>query len=48
MHLDSGAVGRFAHPRIQILAFPGFEEEHIVAVVELSELVQLVQFRLGV
>jgi hypothetical protein len=48
MHLDGWTVGCFAHPRIQILAFPGFEEENIVAVVELSELVQLVQLGLGV
>lgn len=35
MHLDRRAVGRFAHPEIQILALARLEEEYIVAVVEL-------------
>jgi hypothetical protein len=48
MHLDRRAVRRFAHPCIQILAFSGLEEEDVVAVVEFSELVQLVELRLGV
>lgn len=33
VHLDGGAIGSFAHPGIQILAFSCLEEEHVVAVV---------------
>jgi hypothetical protein len=48
MHLDSGTIWRFTHPRVEILSFPGFKEEHIVAVVQFSKLVQLVELGLGV
>jgi hypothetical protein len=34
MHLDGGSVWRLAHPAVQILAFPGLEEEDVVTVVE--------------
>ena len=34
MHLDGRSIGCFAHPYIEILALPRFEEEHVVAVVE--------------
>ena len=34
VHLDRGAVGRLAHPAVEVLALAGLEEEDIVAVVE--------------
>jgi hypothetical protein len=37
------AVGRFGEPQVQVLAFAGFEEEDVVAVVEVGEFVQLGQ-----
>jgi hypothetical protein len=43
MKLDSRAIGHFAQPYIQILALPGFEEKNVVAVVELSQLIELAQ-----
>ena len=39
MQLYGGAVGRFAHPDVEVFAFAGFEEEHVVAVVEVGEFV---------
>lgn len=45
VHLDSWAVGGFAHPYVEVLAFAGFEEENIIAVVEFGQFVELVQFR---
>jgi hypothetical protein len=48
MHLDRRSIWGFAHPRIQVLALASLEEEHIVAVIEFGELVELVQFCLGV
>jgi hypothetical protein len=34
VHLDGRAIRGLAHPDIKIFPFPGFEEEHIVAIVE--------------
>jgi hypothetical protein len=34
VHFHSRAIGGLAHPTVQVLAFPCFEEKHIVAVVE--------------
>lgn len=48
MELDGRPVRDFAKPNIQILALPCLEEEHVVAVVELGQLVQFVQLCLGV
>ena len=48
VHLDGGSIGRLAHPQIEILRLPGFEEEHIVAVVQIRQLVELIQLRLRV
>jgi hypothetical protein len=48
VHLDGGSVWCFAHPGVQILAFSCFEEKNIVAVVQLSELVELIQLGLSV
>ena len=36
VELDGGAVRRLAHPDVEIFAFAGFEEEDIVAVVEVG------------
>ena len=48
MQLDRWPVGSFAHPQIEILALACLEEEDVVAVVQFRQLVELVQFRLGV
>lgn len=48
MHLHGWSVWRLANPYKKILALPGLEKEDIVAVIELSELVELVELRLGV
>ncbi len=39
MHLDGRAIGRFAHPYVEVFALARFEEEHVVAVVEFGQLV---------
>ena len=44
MHLDCRPIRRFTHPNIQVLALPGLEEHNIIAVVELRQLIQLIQF----
>lgn len=44
MHLDCRPIRRFAHPYIKVFALARFEEENIVAVVELREFVELVEF----
>ena len=41
VHLDGGAVRRLGQPDVEILAFTGFEEHDIVAVVEVGEFVEL-------
>jgi hypothetical protein len=48
VHLDGGTVGRLGQPDVEILAFAGFEEEDVVAVVEVGELVELRELGLGV
>lgn len=48
MHLNSRSIWRLAHPCVQIFALARLEEKNIVAVVEFSELVQLVELGLGV
>ena len=48
VELEGGAVGRLGEPAVQVAGFPGLEEEHVVAVVQRGELVELVQLRLGV
>ncbi len=48
MAFHSGTVGGFAHPYVEVFALAGFEEEDVVAVVEVGKLVQLVEFRFGV
>lgn len=44
VHFDGGAVGGFAHPDVEVFGFAGFEEEDVVAVVEVGEFVELVEF----
>lgn len=46
MHLHSRSIRCFANPYVQILAFPGLEENHVVAIVEFSQLIELVKLRL--
>jgi len=41
VHLDGGAVRRLRQPDVEILAFAGFEEHDVVAVVEVGEFVKL-------
>lgn len=48
VHLDSRSVRRLAHPQVEILSLARLEEEDIVAVVQFGELVQLVEFGLGI
>jgi hypothetical protein len=43
MEFDRWAIRHFAQPHIQILTFPRFEEKNVVAVVELSQLIELAQ-----
>lgn len=44
VHLHGRAIGRFAHPYVEIFALARFKEENIVTVVEFGEFVQLVEF----
>lgn len=48
MHLDSGPIWYLAHPYVKIFALPRLEEKHIVAVVEFSKLIELVELCLRV
>ena len=48
MHLDRWAVWGLAHPDVQVFALPSLKEQHIVAIVEIRQLVELVQLGLGV
>ena len=48
MHLDSRPIRCFAHPDVQIFTLPCFKKKHIVAVVEFSKFVELVELSLGV
>lgn len=48
VELDCRSIGRFAHPHVKILPLASFKEEHIVAVVQLSKLIQLIELRFGV
>ena len=35
VHLDRGAIGRLGHVGIEILVFPAFEVQDVVAVVQI-------------
>ena len=48
MHFHGWAIGCFAHPYVKVFAFACFEEQHIVAVVELGYFVELIELGLGV
>ena len=48
VELHSWAVGRFAHPYIEVFTLPRFEEQDVVAVVEFGEFIELVEFGLGI
>lgn len=48
MQFHRGTVGCFGEPDVKVLALARLEEEHVVAVVEIGELVELVELRLRV
>jgi hypothetical protein len=48
MEFHGWAIGRLRHPEVEILALACLEEENVVAVVELGEFVELVEFCLRV
>lgn len=48
MRLYGGAIGGLAHPYIEVLALPRFEEQDIIAVVEFGQFVELVELGLGI
>ena len=48
MHLDGRPIRGFTHPYVEIFALSRLEKEHIVAIVEFGELVELVEFGFGV
>lgn len=48
MHLHGRAIGRFADPYVEVFALSRFEEEDVIAVVELGKFIQLVELGLGV
>ena len=43
MHLDRWSVGCFAHPDIEIFSLARLEKQHVVAIVQLGQLVELIQ-----
>ena len=43
MHLDGRAIGRFAHPDVEVFSLAGFEEEDVVAIVKFGKLIKLVE-----
>ena len=48
VHLDCRPIWRFAHPDVKVFAFSGFEEEHVVAIIKFSKLVELIELGFGV
>ena len=48
MHLDGRPIRGFTHPYVEIFALSRLEEEHIIAIVEFGELIELIKFGLGV
>ena len=48
MHLDGGAIRCFGYPYVEIFALSRLEKKHVITVIELSELIELIQFRLSV
>jgi hypothetical protein len=43
VELDSGTIRRFAHPHVEIPPFSCFEEQDIIAVIQVGKLIQLKQ-----
>lgn len=48
VHFHRWTIRGFAHPAIEILSFSRFEKEDIIAVVQLGEFIELVEFGFGV
>ena len=48
MHLDRRAIGRFAHPDVEIFSLSSLEKEYIIAVIQLGELIKLIQLGFGI
>lgn len=48
VHLNCWSIGGFAHPQVQVLALSCFEKKDVVAVVELSKFVELVELCFGI
>lgn len=48
MHFDCRPIWRFAHPYVKVFAFSGFEEEHVVAIIEFSKFVELIELGFSV
>ena len=48
MHFDGRPIWSFTHPYVEIFALSRLEEEHIIAIVEFGELIELIKFGLGV
>jgi hypothetical protein len=48
MKLDSRPVRHLAQPHVEIFSFPGFEEQNIVAVVQIRKLAELIKLGFGV
>ena len=46
VHFDGRSVRRLAHPYVEIFAFPRLEEQHIIAIVQLRQLIELIELRL--
>ena len=44
----SWSIGRFAHPYVEVFPLPRFEEQDVVAIVEFSKLVELIELCLGI
>lgn len=41
MHLDTGAIGSFAEPHVEVLTLSRLEEENVIAVVEFGNLIEV-------
>ena len=48
MHLHGRPIRGFTHPYVEVFTLSRLEEEHIIAIVEFGELIELVKFGLGV
>lgn len=45
MHLHGRTIGWFAHPQVEVLPFSRLKEEDVVAIIEISKFVQLIELR---